>query len=110
MLQGGILLVARIIILVNLTVDVLIGCYQSAGEAQRMSLTLVTAAPSPFTEFRRHFVGSQSAVLGLTIVGALVFAAAAAPVAGAAWAGRADAAGGSASSDVVQRRLSAGHR
>ncbi len=44
-----------------------------------MSLALTPAAPSPFTEFRRHFVGSRSAVLGLTIVGVLVFAAVAAP-------------------------------
>ena len=45
-----------------------------------MSLTLATAAPSPFTEFRRHFVGSRSAILGLTIVSLLVFSALAAPL------------------------------
>ena len=45
-----------------------------------MSLTLATVAPSPFTEFRRHFVGSRSAILGLTIVSLLVFSALAAPL------------------------------
>ncbi len=45
-----------------------------------MSLTLATAVPSPFTEFRRHFVGSRSAILGLTIVSLLVFSALAAPL------------------------------
>lgn len=45
-----------------------------------MSLTLAADAPSPLTEFRRHFVASRSAILGLTIVGLLVFAAVFAPL------------------------------
>ena len=45
-----------------------------------MSLALTPVAPSPLAEFRRHFVGSRSAVIGLTIVGLLVFAAVAAPL------------------------------
>ena len=45
-----------------------------------MSLSLTAEAPSPFTEFRRHFVANRSAILGLTVVGLLIFAAVAAPL------------------------------
>jgi dipeptide transport system permease protein len=45
-----------------------------------MSLSLIAEAPSPFAEFRRHFIANRSAILGLTVVGVLVFAAVAAPV------------------------------
>jgi dipeptide transport system permease protein len=45
-----------------------------------MSLSLAAEVPSPFAEFRRHFIANRGAILGLSVVGLLVFAAVSAPV------------------------------
>ena len=83
-LQGGILLVAGIIILVNLTVDVLAGVINPAHSAPAMSATAaIPAAPepaAPFADFRRHFAASRSGMIGLTIVVLLALAALFAPL------------------------------